>query len=368
MASAAENLVRFDASNYICSVLGGLQNDFFSRRHPETFWEDLIRVAAKQLVLPTLYSRLQALKWLENAPPEIAEFLRSVQELNFERNVRILAEVAAAAKLLNDIGIEPVVLKGVAYLITDVYEQNGTRFLSDIDFLVAEPNFESAFKVFADVGFKCYQTTRIQRVVYHAAPLSRSESVNIDLHRILGVSHCDSLLPAFEIEKDSVPYRLVDATVRIPSPEHLIMHHIIHSQIHHGHRERIWFSMRTMYDFLLLQRRFRGSIDWKFVERRFRQNGQYGVLAMYLLYMENELGVPSPIPIHLSCLNRLRWYRSNLMRTAPSLRFIDPIYMINSCGLHRATHLINILRVPGGQRYLIEKLWKKAFTAGCLRP
>jgi hypothetical protein len=77
-------------------------------------WERLFKVAAEEAVLPALHGLLNRLSILPEAPPEIAEFLLTVEASNRERNRAIRAEVISVVQLLNGAGIEPVLLKGIA--------------------------------------------------------------------------------------------------------------------------------------------------------------------------------------------------------------------------------------------------------------
>jgi hypothetical protein len=59
-------------------------------------------------------------------PAEIAEFLAEVESLNGGRNAQIPEEARAITGLLNGIGIEPVALKGAAFLLEGVYPKPAT--------------------------------------------------------------------------------------------------------------------------------------------------------------------------------------------------------------------------------------------------
>ena len=63
-------------------------------------------------------------------PAEIAGFLLAVESANRERNQAIVSELKAAVALLNGVGIQPVLLKGLAYLKAGVYEDLGHRYLN----------------------------------------------------------------------------------------------------------------------------------------------------------------------------------------------------------------------------------------------
>lgn len=330
-------------------------------RNPRWSWDELVRVAANEMVLSSLQDCIEehgiALEW----PAEVATLFETVRQLNCDRNKHILSDVQAIAGTLNRAGVEPVVLKGVAHLLAGVYPGPSTRFLADFDLLLAESDFSATIQALRREGYSCQEPNPIETMVGNAyPPLWRESSVEIDLHRSLGIGVCGSFLPSSEVLRDSVVHRFGDVSVRLPSPEHLITHHIMHSQMHDRYHERIWPSLRTMYDFKLLQRRFAGEFCWAAIEGRFRKNGQYTALAMYLLQVENVLGIECPVRPVLPVVARLRWWRRGALRRAPYLRLVDPLYLF-SAGLKPRTPLSEVLSVPGGTRYLFTKLFTRSF-------
>ena len=319
-------------------------------------WESLIRMAEEERVLPALYARLDELGVSSLLPTEVADFLCAVEELNLERNRAILAELATAASLLNEVGIEPVLLKGAAYCLSGVYAKPAMRYLIDVDLLIAESQLSIGTEVLMQNGFEWDQSDRLGRFRHHHPPLRRAGSVHFELHHSLGMGSCRSLLPSSEVLEQSVCCEFGGARVRMPSPDHLVTHLIMHSQIQHPYNERIWPPLRAMIDLVFIRHRFDSEIDWLRIEQRFRKAGKSGVLAMHLLQVRDVLGAETPFPIRLTGLTRLRWLRRRLLRTLPALRFLDPIYMYSTVLVRRLRLLRNALDVPGGWRHIVREL------------
>jgi hypothetical protein len=141
----------------------------------------------------------------------------------------------------------------------------------------------------------------------------------------------------------------------------MMAHLIMHSQCQHPYHERIWPPLRAMYDLVLLRRRFDGEIDWSSIERRFRQSGQAGVLALHLLQVREVLGNETPFPIHLTWFAQLRWLRRKILRALPALRFFDPIYMYSTVLLRRLRLLGTALDAPGGWKRIVRELFAASF-------
>ena len=324
-------------------------------------WECLIRVATAERILPALYEKIQEFELSEEVPPEILEFLATVEQLNGDRNQHTLGEAASAAKLLNDIGIVPVVLKGVAYILTGTYRDPAARYLTDIDLLVPASQLGEAAETLQLHGY-ALEDCDAPRVWHHHYPvLLGPGNVAVELHRSVGLGICDSLLSGREIIQDSSVLELHGAQIRIPSPEHLIAHHVAHSQLQNRYRERIWPSLRGMYDLLLLNQHFQAELDWHLIGNRFRLNRRYGILAVYLLLIGSLLGMDKPAGLRISPFHRLRWRRRQFLRSVPFLRHFDPIYILWSTIFHRVHLLWSFQRAAGGWGHVLSMPFRLRF-------
>jgi hypothetical protein len=174
-----------------------------------------------------MHDSLTALGLAHQAPVDVANLFSTVKELNFERNKLILSQLKWISGLFNKAGIEPVVLKGAAYLLMGIYPDLSTRFLGDIDLLLPEADFPAAVEILKSEGYFCENAHPVETIIGNAyPPLCRPHSVEIDLHRGLCLGACKSLLPAAELLSKSVLQELDGTRLRVPSPEHLVIHHI----------------------------------------------------------------------------------------------------------------------------------------------
>ena len=130
----------------LASFIGSrAEKSLFRSLRSESDWEDLIRTAAAEFRVPALNCRLREIPIA--SPPEVSDFLAIVEEMNRERNERILDEARSIASLLNQPGIEPVLLKGAAYLVGNVYPDVGCRYLCDLDVLIPASRLNEAGEV-----------------------------------------------------------------------------------------------------------------------------------------------------------------------------------------------------------------------------
>jgi hypothetical protein len=326
-------------------------------------WDGVLRAATDEAVLPLLHSRILQLELTSRIPSELLEFLSAVENLNQERNNHIFEELKVVVRLLNEAGIEPVLLKGAAYIATGIYAGASTRYLCDIDLLVSEAQLPTAVEILARNGFVPESADPFGPFRHHYPPMRRPGSVYIELHHSLCLGNQGSLLPASQAIARSLPLDLDGGRVRIPCPEDLFTHLVLHSQILHPYNERIWPTARAMYDLVLLSRHYREVIDWKLIQRRFRNAGLFGVLALHLLQVKESLGLEPPFKFKLDGLMKLRWTRRRLLRMRPALRYGDPIYMCSAVLVRRLRVLRNMLGKPHGLAYLVKQL----FSSGIYR-
>src|SRR5580698_11142091 len=115
--------LRSDLASLAACLDGSLESLARIPHGPAGDWEGLIRAASRERVLPALSGCLRQVG--VQPPKEVAEFLATVEELNYSRNIRILEEMRTIASILNGVGIEPVALKGAAFLLSGVYPKPG---------------------------------------------------------------------------------------------------------------------------------------------------------------------------------------------------------------------------------------------------
>jgi hypothetical protein len=338
----------------------GVENGSRSLQLVEGDWDALIPAAASELMLPGLYRRLQEIG--VKVPTDTSDFLATVEDLNRERNERILDEAVEIARMLNGIGIEPVLLKGAAYLVDEVYPGPGCRYLCDLDLLIPACQSQAAIYSLEREGYRADTRDGMARFRHHYPQLQRpSASAPVELHHSLGHGVSRRLLSGEEVVRDSRLIEWRGVLVRVPSPEHLVTHLILHSQIHHAYSERIWPPLRAMQDLVMLNLRFASRLDWAAVRERFRAQGQEHTLLLHLLQVNQTLGMPMPFAIGPGWILRARWMRRQVLNRFPGLRFIDPVYLMFSTLSRRVRFLKSVASVPGGWKYAVRTLLRPGF-------
>ena len=316
-------------------------------------------LGSTELVLPALHERIATLNLAAHLPTDIENCLSAVAELNRERNSEILYQLREIAAALNRAGIEPVVLKGLAYLLTGTYSDAAARYLSDIDLLVPKAQLRSAVEVLQGYGYQPDETDPVASFRHHLPTFSRAGSLPVELHHSVGLGVCQKILPAEELIHNSSLMTWNGVRVRIPSPDHLVTHLIIHSQLVHPYVERIWPPLRALYDLASLERRFETSIGWAEIAQRFQSRRQYATFFLHLLQAEQSLGTPLQLAVSMLWSERLRWSRRQLLRRFPKLRFVDPLFLFYSVVSRRA-RVVKRMILSGTWKHVIKRLLRPA--------
>ena len=327
-------------------------------------WEEFIQTASNEILVPTIYSLLEKAGLVKDLPADVADFFFAARELNRRRNAAITERVRVIAEAANPAGVEPLLLKGFAYVLAGVYQDSADRFLMDIDLLVRKDQIPATLNALGELGYCFDEADPVDRATNHTcATMSRSDSMTIDVHQTMGLGASSRVLSADEALTRSTSVMLDGSRVRILCPEDLVTHHILHSQVHELYRDRIWTPLRSIHDLALLQQRFGAALDWQQIARRFRKRRLYGTLVLFLLQARETIGLQNPLLGNIGPLLRLRWWHRQLLRRRPQFRFVDPCWFYYAGCVPRTRRLRDILRQPGGLRYLIRKLFSVDFFA-----
>jgi hypothetical protein len=308
-------------------------------------WNALIPCATDELILPALHTHLLSSGLADQTPLDVFQFLEAIASLNAERNGRILAEAVHVARLLNQIGIHPVALKGLAYLIAGIYPP-ATRYLQDLDFLIPELDLDRAAQRLLQDGFIRDDSDALCVIRHHYPTLRKPSGPNVELHHRVGLGICDRLLAAAQLLADSRAITLDGATFLLPSPTSLVIHLILHSQLAHPYAERIFPPLRALCDLKTLQAHYGPQINWPHVAETFAQAGQSATLHLHLAQAQDILGLIPPFPLNPGLLDRLRLQRRRFLNAHPWARFLDPTYLILSLFSRRLRLVPGLLRRP----------------------
>ncbi len=337
----------------IAALLSGVAPE---RRLPNWDWEQWIRTATEEGILAALHGCVQPFEF----PTEIVDFLAGIEQLNTERNAQLLAEIRSQAALLNTAGIQPVLLKGGAYLLNGVYANPGRRYIADIDLLLANEDLPAANSLFQNAGYQADLSDPMRAIRHHIPPLIQNGRFRVELHHSLTIGKARHFLPAAEVLAASKPCDLGGAIVKLPCPEHLMTHLILHSQLHHLYTERIWPTLRSLYDLVLIQQRFGADVNWPAIQKRFRENGKRGILETHLRQVHSTLGMDLRGKSE-EVWTHMRWLHRRTLWRIPQLRFVDPAYLYSSLIEPKINLGREMMKTQGGWQYILGTPFRAAF-------
>jgi len=198
---------------------------------------------------------------------------------------------------LQEEGIEPLGLKGLALLSTIYSGELAARPLADVDLLIRPGEVEAAGEALGKLGFGRSPGGK------HSHVLRRGRSfTKIDLHLQIDYLNGEDLRQLIGRAR-AVSWE--GMRLRVPAPEDHLIYIAVHSVFHHGHLRPMWRED--------IRRLISGKIDWEAVLRRARRAEVALALGTALEACAGTGGLPVPPAVRRELLegrrNRLsRWF------------------------------------------------------------
>jgi hypothetical protein len=294
-----------------------------------TDWVGVVRLGSDHFVLAALAAALRYLGLAGALEPELRAFLGAVHALNEDRNGELYRQLAEVVARLNQIGIEPVLLKGAIRLVDGLYPDPGWRMMQDLDLLVPKMRLGEVVVVLRELGYVAKSRANVadfgnlRRYHYPKLAHPRRRAV-LEVHgELLETPRQRRLLLAEELIEASRPIVFDNLQARLPSIEHQFVHLIGHCQIlHQGHAYgRI--ALRDRLEAAALLRRSSGRVRWQSIFDHFGVAGYWRPLLIFLLALEDAGFGPAPVPARLDFFTRLQGRRVSLQARSPTAMWIN---------------------------------------------
>jgi hypothetical protein len=283
-------------------------------------WEKIVGLANWHQVTPALWCGLRSRGIDKELPAEAQEFLSFLHAQNIHRNQHLRRQIIEAAWALNAIGVEPLLLKGGAYLLLDLFGDPGARILADIDLLVPVEQLQQSWEVLYRLGYTA-DNEEIERFSnrnhHHLASLSRpGDHASIEIHHRPLHDRAGAFLTAGQMWQKSIPLETAGARLRVPEPTALVLHNILHSQLVDFHHDRGFTCLRHLHDLAYLQHRFGTQVDWAEIEAVLSSTEVNRILHDYLHLAHHLVSLPTGLVrgksyfsfLHLGrCMANLQW-------------------------------------------------------------
>lgn len=234
---------------------------------------------------------------LHHASPELLIETSSFQ-LNGKRNERMLEGLTKAIDALNRIGIEPIPLKGAAYLLDGIYPDPAARFFCDLDMLIPVERSAEAFAALQSVGFATRSDDVILPPRHHHLPMLHDpeSGAGVELHTDVLTKQFDPAISTAWLCESLRPAQFNRRSIRLPDAIRSVAHCITHSQLFYCLGETI--ELRRFLDVALIPARNESEIDWGEIDHRLNKLNFGQGLATFLLFADQLFGQKAPTLTH----------------------------------------------------------------------
>ena len=211
---------------------------------------DLTEFAGQQGLLSVLAERLLDNVLVPPSPPNrpgpantLSRYLASHRDRR-EQMTRHLREIVA---VLNELGIEPILLKGARSL----WERKPVwRFLRDIDLLVPSEQGQVAWRALSKNGYHPDSDQPDRPHHHHLAPLYNG-GLNgwVEIHKRGGNRYAERLVSTSELIATSTVSGDNGISVGLLDPVVHLLHAVVHHHVGHGADARGTLNLKGLYEF-----------------------------------------------------------------------------------------------------------------------
>ena len=216
-------------------------------------WEDLVWMGSSHFILPALFTAFHRNNLLHQLPPDLAEYLEEIYQLNLARNRSIIRQAKEITHLFYEAGIQTVFLKGVAYLLQDLYPETGDRVMTDIDILIHPDHLRQAADILYKNGYSHPQEFAGDDFgKHHHLPgfEKPGEVALVELHHTALAGPYGKLLKNDEIFSNLTKIESLHASVM--SVKHQLILSFVHDQLVDDDFKYRSALIKGLYDFYLL--------------------------------------------------------------------------------------------------------------------
>lgn len=195
-------------------------------------WELVASIAAAHSIVQALHPAFVEKELITYIPDEFVTYVEHMYELNCERNEMMRKQLINATLIINDMGIQPLLMKGAAHLFLDTFANKGDRLLTDLDILVPFDEIERVSNKLATAGYKLSNDKMHFIQTHHHYPplIKQGECAAIELHRDLMFREQQHLFPTALAWDNAGDIELPNsAQAKVLTPNYRILHSFIHS-------------------------------------------------------------------------------------------------------------------------------------------
>ena len=217
-------------------------------------WRTVAALASETLTVGSLADAVLSSPIAGRIPEEVRDLLLDVQSRARARNVRLKSQLLELTPALNSLGVEPILMRGVARLLSSPREES--RLLSDIDLLVPGDRIKNCTNALRELGYELFrdpEDDRVPTVFYRTIDVGM-----VDLHAQLQPVYLRLDYDRLASECRSI--ELPSGRALMPSPTCQMLCTIVHDQLHDGD---YWRGLLDVRHFVDMHRIAGEGVDWR---------------------------------------------------------------------------------------------------------
>ncbi|MFC1575594.1 nucleotidyltransferase family protein [Gemmatimonadota bacterium] len=234
-------------------------------------------------ILPAVYKNLIQAGYPDG---ELAK-IKGVYRFSWGRNQLTCNRVAKIVSLLEHAGVECLVLKGTALLMT-TYEDVGLRMMSDFDLLIREGQLDQAASVLGSNGWSCSRPPKRFEFALREIEFNRPDHPPLDLHFNDFPAGCKpASVGGLWNRTERVEWMAMGLSV--PDATDLLLHCCIE-----GRKLDPQGGCRWIIDLHEIIRRRGADLDWEALPQRVSEMGLVLPVRDAMNYVKRRFEIPIP--------------------------------------------------------------------------
>ena len=349
------------AFHFLCDLLSGIPTGRHAilNANGNFRWTELIALTHEYRVSAAAAYAIEHRAPTASCPDGVGTFFLGRATHARQRNEGIRNEAIEIARILNEIEVTPLFMKGGAYLASDLYPDIAIREMSDLDVLVPPAKLDDCIAALNEHGIVQMADESHPRS-HHHPQLGRTDlAVPIELHHaVLAYPHGD-FLTSEEMQASAICHDMHGVRFSVPSPTIGVLHNIAHAQLNDHDSLYGRLDLRGLLDLAQLSNVYADEIDWSHIEQRFLEHRRRHALE-YHVQWARRLGAKVPSPDRIGSVSQLLCRRAAYQVRKPellslSVRLLRPLVLLrrelSDSGLRRR-FAGNVLKRDWWRRHL----------------
>ena len=260
-------------------------------------WDLLVRQARRADLLATVSGLIHDAGFDQTIPTDVRRHFDAHLTLVHANQTAIMWEVAQIYRTLENISVQPILLKGAAYLLAGLPVSTG-RIFNDIDILVPRVNIDEVEQALIESGWSsghmdAYDQNYYRNWMHELPPLQHMRrGTALDVHHTI-LPETGLLKPDIQKLMDAAITLSVrdDYSVRVLAPVDMVLH----SATHLFHEGEFNHGLRDLFDLHRLLIEFSKAPDfWEKLVMRAQEVGLVQPLYYATRYTKKILQTPVP--------------------------------------------------------------------------